>query len=228
MSQLPDSFHVPVRRRLVVLISVGGAVLVLGAVLLAVLLLVRTVLPQRGEDLRGLPSRFSTGSITYTPETGPSNPTLLDSRPERIVERYLADYIGLAGTFPCLQDLSSPYDATEDPVLLGQSCPVSRPVAFYAVNSVKVLSHGLVGLPEATVRFVINYTDGSQWTGETGLVPDRYQMPWGIYFAHLDCWSSLGTLQMFDNLVPDIPPGAAYSPPGAPVGVPNLCKPASA
>lgn len=169
---------------------------------------------------QGLPNAFLDTSVTYAPQQGPPNPALLDSRPETIVQRYLADYISLAGTYPCLQDLSSQYDELDDPVLGGQPCPVTRPVVSYAVTSVRVWTHGLFGYPEATVSFVITYTAGQQWVNELSILPDRY-LNLVVVYLHLDCWSTFATLQMFDHLVPDIPTGATYS---SPDGVTRYCK----
>ncbi len=159
----------------------GVVAAVLVSCLVAVLLVpVRT---------RGIPDAFFRTSITYTPEQGPPNPALLDSRPEQIVQRYLADYIGLAGTYPCLQDLSSVYDDLQDPVLHGQPCPVTRPVASFRVTAVTIRSHGLAERPEATVSVIVTYTDGRQWTGTIGMFPDRY-LNLVLIYLHLDCWDA--------------------------------------
>ncbi len=162
---------------------------------------------------------FSNTSVTYTPAQGPPSPTLLDSRPDYIVERYLADYIRLAGTYPCVQDLSQ-YAKSDDPVLRGQPCPVTRAVATYVVTSVTIQTHGLANLPVATVTVVLTYRDGQQWTTAVFLSPDRYQQDVFTY-RHLDCWSSADTLELFGRLVSDIPNGAAFS---SPDGVTIQCR----
>jgi hypothetical protein len=56
-----------------------------------------------------VPNVFTLPSITYTPEHGPANELLLASRPEQVFQRYVEDYIHLAGTYPCLADLGLPY-----------------------------------------------------------------------------------------------------------------------
>lgn len=168
--------------------------------------------------LNGLPEPTFNRGITYTPEQGPPNPALLDSRPERIVERYLADYLLLErGTYPCTDDLSR-YQGWSD--LIRVPCPISRPVARYASTTITIQPQGLLDAPDATVRFVITYQDGSQWASQMVLGPDRRDKV-GFFYIHLDCWSSQEPLTMFGNLVPDIPPGAGYGPPGA---GPILCQ----
>jgi hypothetical protein len=169
---------------------------------------------------QGIPDQLFRTSITYSPQQGPPNPVLLDSRPEHIALRYVADYLRLAGTYPCFQDLSQ-YFEDLDPVLAGQPCRISRPVASYAVTSVTIRTRGLLGgLPVAQVILVVHYTDGRQWTDTYfGMDPDRHVTLPFIDF-HLDCWFTFGTLQMFGRLVPDVPPGAEYGPRGGPY----LCK----
>jgi hypothetical protein len=169
---------------------------------------------------QGLPVPFFRPSITYTPQQGPPNPALLDSRPERLVLRYVADYLSLADTYPCVQDVSQ-YSADDDPVLHGQPCHISRPVASYAVTSVAIQTQLRAGGPVlAVVNLVVHYTDGQQWTNPIGLHPDHFQELPFIYY-HLDCWFTFETLAMFGGLVPDIPPGARYSTPD---GFSNYCK----
>jgi hypothetical protein len=175
--------------------------------------------------IQGIPNPLFRPSITYTPQQGPPNPALLDSRPERLVLGYVADYLSLAGTYPCVQDLSR-YDAIGDPVLVGHPCRITRPVASYAVTAVTILTHGLNGLLEAIVALVVRYTDGRQWPHTIGMYPDRY-LGFPLLYFHLGCWSSFDTLQMFGVLVQDVPPGAGYSPLESPPGAPDLCKPAS-
>jgi hypothetical protein len=160
--------------------------------------------------LTGVPDLFFLPSITYTPAQGPTNPALLDSRLEAIMQRYLADYLRLACTYPCVQNLTSQYyDGVDDPVLLGGSCPITRPVASYGITAVTIRAHGLFGRPEALVTIAVNYSSGEEWTGTIGMYPHRLRSLMFVWF-HLDCWSSIGTLNMFGRLVPDIPAGAEY------------------
>jgi hypothetical protein len=175
--------------------------------LLATLLLY--VIPLVTALAQGVPDPEFRTSVTYTPQQGPPSPVLLDSRPERIVQRYLADYVSLAGTYPCAQDVSQ-YDILHDPVLNGQPCPVSRPIASYSVTSVTIQTQGFTNGSVASVRYLVTYADGSQRAYGMVLAPDRSQVLWPLE-THLDCWSSLTTLEVFGDLVPDIPPGAAYS-----------------
>jgi hypothetical protein len=182
------------------------------------LLLICCVLP--AVLTQGLPDPLFRTSITYTPQQGPTNPLLLDSRPERIVLRYVADYLSVAGTYPCAQDLSQ-YAELDDPVLADQPCHIRQPVASYAVTSVTIRTRGVLGgAPEAVVILVVHYTDDQQWTHSFGLYPDRYQNLLGIH-VHLDCWFTFETLAMFGDLVADIPPGADYSQPN---GLVHYCK----
>ncbi len=158
----------------------------------------------------GVPDPFFQTSVTYTPAQGPASPVLLDSRPELVAQRYLADYLQLAHTYPCVADLTA-YDDSIDPVLDGEACTVTRPVATDTVTAVTIQAHGLLSRPFALVHVLITYADGSQWASIIGLVPYSFQHQ-GLTYIHLDCWSSLGTLRMFGHLVPDVPPGADYSP----------------
>lgn len=162
--------------------------------------------------LTGLPDPFFNTSVTYTPSNGPPNPILLDTRPETVIAAYLDDYIRLAGTYPCAQDLSS-FDSTR--AILSLPCPVHRPVASYVITSVMIVPQGLLEEPYADVRFTMRYQDGTHWASEIDLVPDDYSL-FGYFFVHLDCWSSIETFQMFGRLVPDAPRGARYGPPDAP------------
>lgn len=198
----------PTRRPLVVWL---WPVVLVGALLVSCL--VASLLTQ------GIPDVLFRTSVTYAPEQGPPNPALLDSRPERIVERYLADYISLAGTYPCVQDPSQ-YDEQQDPVLAGQPCPVTRPVASYVVTSVTIRTHGLLGYTDAFVAILVTYTSGQQWASALYLGPDK-DVGLVLINLHYDCWSSAATLDMFGNLVPDIPPGASYS---SPDGLTSYCK----
>jgi hypothetical protein len=159
---------------------------------------------------QAVPNAFTLRSITYTPDHGPSNSLLLTSRPERILQQYLDDYVHLAGTYPCQADLSRLYDEDTDPVLSGQPCAVVRPVASVAITRVTILAQGLVRQPSARLHIVVTYTSGERWEHDQGMIPDEYQLGWGIFWTHLDCWSSLGTLELFGKLVPDIPAGADY------------------
>ena len=157
--------------------------------------------------LTGLPDKFFNTSVTYTPRQGPPNPILLDSRPDIIIEAYLDDYIRLAGTYPCAQDLAR-FDSNDAGFPL--PCPVHRPVASYVITSVTIEPQPLESEPLAIVRFVMTYQDGTRWASDLGMVPDKYPR-FAFFFIHLDCWGSLETLEMFGRLVPEIPHGAEYS-----------------
>lgn len=160
--------------------------------------------------LTSVPDPLFEHSVSYTPDNGPPNPALLDSRPDTIVMRYLTDYLRLAGTYPCIQDLHQ-YIVTDDPVLNGHACPVNRPVARYAVTLVTIQPYGLFEVSYAQVQILVTYRDGTRFVSEIDLDPGSVQHV-GIYFLHLDCWSSLDTLIMYPDLVPDIPIGAEYEP----------------
>jgi hypothetical protein len=182
--------------------------------LIVVLLIVTCVGGSTLEAVRyqGMPNVFTLGSITYIPPRGPANPLLLASRPERIYQRYLDDYIHLAGTFPCVENLGLPYfDFFTDPVLDGKTCPVTRPVASYTITRVTIRDHGLFKVSDALVHVTVTYVNGARWDYDQVLIPDEYQNAWAVFWTHLDCWSFLGGLLLFGRLVPDIPAGAAYS-----------------
>jgi hypothetical protein len=170
---------------------------------------------------RDVPNLFGPHQITYTPAKGPASASLLATRPERIYQRYLDDYLHLAGTYPCLADLPLSFDNITDPVLQGKPCHVTRPVASLAITAVTIVERGLGQPQRALLQIQVTYTDGTKWAREAAMDPGEDHLAWGSYYTQLDCWSSFDTLQMFGRLVPDIPIGAQYL-----VSLPNhyACK----
>ncbi len=167
-------------------------------------------------------------SFSYTPEQGPPGGGLLVSRPDVIVRQYLTDYIRVAHTYPCVQDLNQ-YESDQDPFLLGKPCTVTRPVASFAVTSVRVYVAGesLGRFPSADVNYVVTYADGRSWASSiVGMIPHRHDS-YVFAYAHQDCWDSDGLLLLYPAIVPQVPPGAEY-----PVREPNgnitsfQCQPA--
>src|SRR5689334_8498200 len=46
-------------------------------------------------------------SYSYSFEAGPPGVGLVETRPDEIVSRYIHEYIGVAGTFPCVAALAT-------------------------------------------------------------------------------------------------------------------------
>lgn len=199
-------------------LAVFGPILGLIAVAL-VLLFNPHALYERTHDIPNPYWGVFNGTFTYTPEQGPPSPALLDSRPEATALAYIHDYITVAGTYPCAQDLGQ-YHALafggNDPVLHGTACTVQRPVADVTVTSIFV---GRVGKgigaysPAARVTYQMTYGDGEQWTDTLELLPERYRS-YGLFsYVHQDCWDNLDLLLFYPKIVPDVPPHVAYQSP---------------
>jgi hypothetical protein len=92
-------------------------------------------------------------------------------------------------------------------------------VISYTVTSVTIHARALA-YPKATVSFVVTYTSGQQWASALGLIPYK-DVDDLVGYLHLDCWGSEETLDMFAQVVPDIPLGAEYSSPDR---VMSYCK----
>jgi hypothetical protein len=168
-------------------------------------------------------------AFRYTPEQGPPSPVFFDTRPEAAVEAYVADYLRVAGTFPCAADLHSIADsdqfayftANDDPVLTGTGhCAVHRPVARVEVPAVyvgKIFSdEGGLG---AQVDVRVTYADGERWAGQIGLDPQdgqAYAGLFGRYYGaviHETCWLNEDWSPFYPNVVARVPHGIAYYPP---------------
>lgn len=180
------------------------------AVLLVLLVGVALVPHAAYETTHDLPNPFwglFNRSFSYTPDQGPPAAGLVDTRPDLLVRQYLADYIRVAGTYPCAQDPST-YDEFEDPIVHGQPCPVHRPVATFLVTSVYVgiLDTIDVGAPGAIVGFEVRYVDGERLASTLTLTPYRYQN-YFLAYIHQDCWD-LPTF--YPDVVPQVPRGVWY------------------
>ena len=121
-------------------------------------------------------------TVTYTPEQGPPSSDLVDTRPEAVVLRYIADYQKLAGAYPCALDLAN-YQEGMDPVLRGQPCSVHRPVASVVVRSVLLgaehttqIVAAQIQSPEAYVHLLITYADSTQFAMTLPVQPYRYEI----------------------------------------------------
>jgi hypothetical protein len=211
-----------------VLIGAAAAVLLLLVGVLAALLFNPQAIYERTHDIPNPSWGLFNGTFTYTPEQGPPSPELLRTRPDVIVGQYLADYISVAGTYPCAQDLSHYVDLDlhgGDPVLAGQGCQVDRPMAAVHITSVdvgKVRGSIESGRPMAVVSFEVAYQDGERWTNTFELRPQRYD-GYFLTWVHLDCWSAVDTLRFYPDIVPTVPSGLDYLPAGT---IGNFaCKP---
>jgi hypothetical protein len=158
-------------------------------------------------------------SFSYTPATAALDPSLLATRPDALVLRYIQDYIQIAGTYPCGQNENlAYYDESRDAVLNGEIrvCPFPRPVAAVTIDHVYV---GIIGpdtgFPEAIVGFTITYADGSRWTNAQYLT--TYQnTSYDLAYLHLTCWGSFATTLFYPDVDPHIPNGAAWIDPHVP------------
>lgn len=182
------------------------------------------------ETTHDIPNPFwgtFTREFTYTPEQGPPGGGLIVSRPDVIVGRYLADYIRVAGTYPCAQDPNR-YVEDEDPVMKGQRCPITRPVATFAITATRVYGAGRTTMrfPIAEVRFGIAYADGHSWASSLFLGTRHYH-DYFLSYTHQDCWRSIDILDFYPAIVSQAPPGAEYptlAPDGHETGL--QCHPA--
>ncbi len=194
------------------------------AVLLAVVVLVGYGSYELSHDLPnpywGI---FGTG-YSYTFEAGPPGAGLLDTRPDEIVSRFIHDYIGVAGTFPCLAVLTSYGTAlfAQNPIYRGEACPVHRPVAAVHIGTTRVYTIWrtiplLAGTPEAYVSFRIDYEDGErlenrfQLLSGDGIFKGTGQSQW--YFRtqiHVKCWSLFEAEGFYPNRVAEPPRGVEY------------------
>ena len=184
------------------------------------------------ETTHDIPNPFwgtFTQQFTYTPEQGPPGGGLLVSRPDAIVGRYLADYIRVAGTYPCADDLDD-YQDDNDRFLLGHPCGVARPVASFAIASVRVYVYGttLIREPQAEVRYAVTYADGRTHAYAMILGAWHHDGYW-LAFTNQDCWSAIALLDLYPDIVSQVPSGAEYIP-LAPNGQLDgtKCQPASA
>jgi hypothetical protein len=148
-------------------------------------------------------------TFTYTPEQGPPSRDLFATRPDIVVRQYLADYLRLAGTYPCVQNLDG-YNVDYDPFLDGKPCTVVRPVASVAITSVTVAPPGCdCGPAMAEVHFRVLYTDGQSYLSFMTLVPIESD-PYWLTETHMDCWMSNDFFRLYSDIVSQAPPGVRY------------------
>lgn len=194
------------------------------AVLLAVVVLVGYGSYELSHDLPNPYWGIFDTSYSYTFEDGPPGAGLVDIRPDEIVSRFIHDYIGVAGTFPCLAVLASYGTAlfTQTPVYRGEACPVHRPVAAVHIGTTRVYTTWrtiplFAGTPEAYVSFRIDYEDGEhledrfQLLSNFGVFADTEQSQW--YFRtqiHVKCWTLFQAEGFYPYVVPVLPRGLIY------------------
>lgn len=197
------------------------------AVMVAVVAVVVLVGYGRYELSHNLPNPywgiFGT-SYTYTFEAGPPGVGLLDTRPDEIVSRFIYDYIGVAGTFPCVAVLAT-YETdlfAPDPVRRGEVCPVHRRMAAAHIGTTRVYTTWrtiplLAGTPEAYVSFRIDYEDGERLehefqleAGEGLLSGTGQSQPYFRNQIHVKCWSLFEAYGFYPNIVAEPPRGVEY------------------
>jgi len=193
------------RRRRALVVAIG----VTDVVLLCVLLLLGVY--GHYETTHDIPNPFWTffnGTLTYTPEQGPPA-GLFRSRPDEITRQALTDYIRVAGTFPCAEDLDT-YDLYNDPFLLRKQnpCTVTRPVASFAITSVTMVRGGSEHGTFFDVHFRVVYADGQSHDFSIFMIPHQHDTYW-LTMSNMDCWD--GALSdLYPDIVPQVPPGVAY------------------
>jgi hypothetical protein len=144
---------------------------------------------------------------------------LLEIRPETLVKQYFHDYIAVAGTFPCAENLDEyaanrHYDWHDtDPVLDKKPCTVSRPVAGVSFGTVTIEPFGdeqeqkdssQARWVNASVSYQISYADGRRWSSILDFMTDPtsghiYQrVPFQTGFViHISCWLSLDVSRFY-------------------------------
>lgn len=157
-------------------------------------------------------------SYTYTFQEGPPGVGLVDTRPDEIVSRYIHDYIGVAGTFPCVATLATygqdPFPA--DPVRSGKHCTVNRLVAGVHIGSTHVITIRRAlpissGSPAAIVSYRIDYIDGEHLEGEFQLIADLFRsQPYFRTQIHANCWFFFEALGFYPYVVTQPPRGIEY------------------
>ncbi len=170
------------------------------------------------------------GIFSYVPEQGPPSPVLLDTRPETVVEQYIADYVRVAGTYPCVASLTAvsdpgdfaSYEINTDPILRPTgTCTVHRPVASMRMTAVFVGVLGVdTGVNGAIVNFSLTYATGEHWSNRLILRPYRMTRYY-LAFIHQDCWDISGAIWLYYRFYPQPitrrPKGLAYYANGSPV-----------
>ncbi len=193
--------------------------IVVGAIGLLLALMVGYIRYEVAHDLPN-PSWgiFGTG-YTYTFEAGLPGVGLVDTRPDEIVSRYIHDYIGVAGTFPCVAALATYGDDpfAPDPVRSRKPCTVHRPVAAVHIGTTRVSTFWQVlpvfsGSPEAYVSYRIDYVDGEHLERDIHLIGDRERsQPYFRTRIHVKCWFSIDTWAFYPNIVAQPPRGVEYN-----------------
>lgn len=161
---------------------------------------------------------------SYVPEQGPPSASLLETRPDALVEQFIHDYIYVAGTFPCVATLAD-YQGDErgDPVLdgKGEPCNVHRPGAQVRITLVEIVAAPKsipgIWLPEARVHYQLQYSDGERLDSMMELFPDggysqhAHSQQYYFTYIHNTCWSMLlASWGFYPHQVQQVPRGLRY------------------
>ncbi len=202
------------RSRIVALVVAGAVVVV--SVLAAVSAF---VVHARYEMTHDLPNPywgiFNRG-YSYTPEQGPPSAVLLDTRPDEIVMQYLHDYLAVAGTYPCVEQVAGyNEDETYDPVIDGQSCGIHRQVTTLRVTRVTA-STAVLGVTRVVVRYQVDYADGTRFAGAFHMSASTSIEHSKAYFLtqiYANCWELLPLIGFYRHRSTPPPQGAEYYTP---------------
>jgi hypothetical protein len=134
-------------------------------------------------------------TYTYDVAKGPPGKGLVAKQPEDTVRQYITDYISIAGTFPCYQEVSqytvSTFDHhNSDPVLQGLPCSIHRKVTNIVFTTVYIahVAEGPDGTP-AYVSVRLYYSDETFWSITIRVGPLDGDMYFKTYIR-LDCWTN--------------------------------------
>jgi hypothetical protein len=152
------------------------------------------------------------GSYSYSVAKGPPSDQLLDVRPDDVVRQYITDYIAIAGTFPCVQDLSQIHEGDGDPLPGKHGCMVHRPVTKIQLTNVDVQLHCriffTVCFMVVSVHLVITYSTGQKWEYSEDLFPFR-QIAYYRTYIHLGCWNIAP--DFYARIEAHVPKGVLYT-----------------
>lgn len=164
----------------------------------------------------------------YTPSVAPPNRALYATPPDEVVQQFIADYITVAGTYPCVVNPAQfDFDNTDvrDPVLNGQPCSIHRPVAGVAIDSVvssNQTAGPLAGTPQAVVQYTVRYADGETITKSFTLWPMSY-LPFFRAWLYQTCWRE-ATIAGFYTTYPKLAPKGVDYFDFSPGGSGQTCK----
>ncbi len=196
------------RTRIVALIVAGAVVVV--SVLVAVSVLVVHAGYEMTHDLPNPYWGIFNRGYSYTPEQGPPNAVLLDTRPDVIAMQFLHDYLAVAGTYPCVEQLAG-YNEDEgyDPVIEGQPCGVHRQVREMWVTRVTV-SEAVLGFLRAVVHYEVDYADGTRLAGAFHMSTLEHSKAYYLARTHANCWRLLPLIGFYSHRSVTPPRGAEY------------------